>query len=269
MVGEENGSWYIGEMRQALTQYLMVIVLVVGSYFLGVYKTKVEYLEKGVGNTVAQVDQGQAAAKPTTVDMDKVREQFDGKHITFGDKDAKLVITEVSDPSCPYCHIAGGLHPELNNSSSQFRLVKDGGTYVAPVPEIKKLVDSGEASFLFVYSPGHGNGEVGTQALYCAYEQDKFWEAHDVLMTKVGYDLLNNTVQNDLTKSSQVTGILKNVLDSGKLQTCLDSKKYATQPSEDTAFVQSLTGGVGTPTFIVNEKLVEGAQPWSALESLL
>ncbi len=244
-------------------------MLVVGSYFLGVYKTKVEYLEKGVPNTAAQVAPDQQPAKPTTVDLDKVREKFDGKHITFGDKDAKIIITEVSDPSCPYCHIAAGLHPELNNSSPQFKLVKDGGTYVAPVPEIKKLIDSGKASFLFIYSPGHGNGEVGTQAMYCAYEQGKFWEAHDILMTKTGYDLLNNTVKNDLTQSSKITGLLRNVVDAGKLQTCLDSKKYTGQAAEDTAFVQSLTGGVGTPTFIVNEKLVEGAQPWSSIENLL
>lgn len=255
-------------MKQTIQQYVMVILLVVGAYFLGVYKTKTEMLEKGVGTGVQQ-QVGQQPVAPTTVDMEKIKDKFDGKHITFGKKDADLIITEVSDPSCPFCHIAGGLHPELNNGSAQFKMVKDGGTYVPPVPEIKKLVDSGEAAFMFLYSNGHGNGEVATQALYCAYEQGKFWEAHDKLMTKTGYDLINDVVRNDLTKANELVKLIGNSVDGKKLQTCLDSKKYAGQPAEDMAFVQSLTGGSGTPTFFVNEKIVGGAQSWSAFEPLL
>lgn len=254
-------------MKQAVQQYLMVILLVVGAYFLGVYKTKTEMLEKGIGTGTQQVGQQQAA--PTTVDIEVIKDKFDGKHITFGDKNADLIITEVSDPSCPFCHIAGGLHPELNNGSAQFKMVKDGGTYVAPVPEIKKLVEEGKAAFIFLYSNGHGNGEVATQALYCAHEQKKFWEAHDKLMTKAGYDLINDVVRNDLAKSSELVKLIGNAVDGNKLQACLDSKKYAGQPAEDMAIVQSLTGGSGTPTFFVNEKIVEGAQSWTAFEPLL
>lgn len=251
-------------VKQAVTQYLMVILLVVGAYFLGVYKTRTEYLEKGVTGAVAQASTPPSPPQtaPIVVDEAKVKAMFDGKHITFGDKNAKLIITEVSDPSCPYCHLAGGLHPELNNQSgAQFRMVKDGGTYQPPLPEIRKLVDAGKASFLWIYAPGHGNGEVGTEALYCAYDQGKFWQAHDILMSKVGYDLLNNTVQNDLSKSGQLTAALKNVLDAKALQACLDSKKYAKQPADDTAFVQSLGFG-GTPTFFINSQVVEGAASW-------
>src|SRR3989339_642510 len=259
-------------MKQAITQYLMVILLVVGAYVLGVYKTKVTYLEKGTPNAVTQGGETTQPVAPTSVDLAKIKDKFDGKHITFGDKDAKTVFTLVSDPSCPYCHIAGGLHPELNNTSTQFKLVQDGGTYVAPVLEIEKMVKAGEASFIFLYSMGHGNGEVGTQALYCAYEQGKFWEANNVLMTKAGYDLLNDVVKNDLTQSAKVVKLLGRAVDGGKLQSCLDSKKYANQPAEDMAFVRELAApaaGFGTPTFFINDKIVEGAQPWSALEAVL
>jgi protein-disulfide isomerase len=41
----------------------------------------------------------------------------------------------------------------------------------------------------------------------------------------------------------------------------LDSKKYAGQPAEDTTFVQSLGFGA-TPTFFINDKVVEGAASW-------
>ena len=253
-------------MKQAIQQYLMVIALIVGAYLIGVYKTKTEFLEKGVGNTVAQVGQPtQQQANPTTVDLEKIKDKFDGKHITFGKPNAKVLITEISDPSCPFCHIAAGLHPELNNGSAQFKMKADGGSYEPPVLEIKKLVDEGKASFIFLYAPGHGNGEVGTQAMYCAYEQDKFWEAHDKLMTKAGYDLLNDVVKNDLTQANKVVELIGSSVDSRKLQSCLDSKKYAGQAAEDTAFVQSLGFGA-TPTFFVNSTVVEGAQSWSAFK---
>lgn len=256
-------------MKQTIQQYAMVVLLVVGAYFLGVYKTKTEMLEKGIGAGVQQPAAQQQAA-PTTVDEEVLREKFEsGDYITYGKKDAKVLITEVSDPSCPFCHIAGGLHPELNNSSPQFKMVADGGSYVPPVPEIKKLVDSGEAAFMFLYSNGHGNGEVGTQLLYCGHEQGKFWEVHDKIMTKAGYDLINDVVRNDATKVGELIKLIGGVADGGKLQSCIDSKKYAGRPAEDMAFVQSLTGGSGTPTFFVNEKIIEGAQSWSAFESLL
>ncbi len=254
-------------MKQTIQQYVMIVLLIVGAYFLGVYKTKTEMLEKGVGTATPQV--GQQPAEPTTVDLAAVKSKFDGKHITFGDKNAELIFTEVSDPSCPFCHIAAGLHPELNNSSAQFKLVADGGNYVPPVPEIKKLVDEGKAAFLFLYSNGHGNGEIATQLLYCAHEQDKFWPVHDKLMTKVGYDLINDVVRNDATKVGELIKIIGNAADGGKLQSCIEGAKYAGQPAEDMAFVQSLTGGGGTPTFFVNETIISGAQPWSAFEPLL
>ncbi len=257
-------------MKQTITQYLMVILLVVGAYFLGVYKTKSEMLAKGgVGNTVAQVGQGnQPAAQPTSIDVEQIKDKFDGKHITFGKANADLIFTEVSDPSCPFCHMAAGLNKELASTSTQFKLVEDGGTYVAPVREIKKLIDEGKASFLFLYSNGHGNGEVATQALYCAYDQDKFWEAHDIFMSGAGYDLINDVVKNDMSKSNQLVALVDKVLDGKKLQSCLEKGTYAKQPAEDQAFVQSLGFGA-TPTFFVNDKVVEGAQPWSAFESLL
>ena len=47
-------------MKQNITQYLMIVLLVVGAYMVGVYKTKVEYLEGGVPGQVAQVAGEQA-----------------------------------------------------------------------------------------------------------------------------------------------------------------------------------------------------------------
>src|SRR5260221_7656408 len=169
-----------------------------------------------------------AATGAVTVTKDQIVALFnkDGV-IKFGDSSRKLLFVEFSDPSCPYCHIAGGVDPELNQSAgAQFMLTSQRGTYVAPVVEMRKLVDSGQASFVWDYTNGHGNGEMGTKALYCAFEKGKFWEVHDLLMNNAGYNLLNNDVQNDKTKSQKVADFLKGVIDSSFMKSCLDSGKY-------------------------------------------
>jgi hypothetical protein len=99
------------------------------------------------------------------------------------------------------------LIPELNKQvGERFTLTADGGTYKAPVLEMKQLVDEGKAAFAWFYSPGHGAGELATQAMYCADEQGKFWEVHDLLMTSEGYELMNETVKNDVNNSGSVNG---------------------------------------------------------------
>lgn len=252
-------------MKQAVTQYLMVIALVVGSYLLGVYKTRTEYLEKASANTVAAVGQPAQAAQPTPkpIDMAKVNSLVaDKSNLVFGNRDAKLKFIEFSDPSCPYCHVAAGLNPELSKQMNpRFVPVADGGSYQPPVVEIKKLVDAGKASLTWIYTPGHGNGELGTLALYCANEQGKFFEAHDKIMTNAGYTLMNEKIKNDRTKFGEIANFLKGSLDTAKLKSCLDSKKYEARISSDPQIASGFGYGA-TPTFFINDKAVEGASSW-------
>jgi len=204
-----------------------------------------------------------AAPAATNVSIDTIKKLFDGDYIKFGDANRKALFVEVSDPSCPYCHIAGGKDPELNKSAgSQFILVSDGGQYVAPVTEMKKLVDSGQASFLWVYYPGHGHGEVGTRALYCANDQGKFWQAQDLLMSNAGYNLLNTTIQNDKTKYAQIVDFLKTAVDPSALKNCLDSGKFDSRITSDPKIATSLNTQ-GTPNFFVNSKSFPGAYSWT------
>lgn len=249
-------------MKQAITQYVMVVLLIVGAYFLGVYKTKTEFLEKGVGT--AQVA-GETAeqATPEPLDPAKVEALFAQEgNLIFGNKDAKLKFVEFSDTSCPYCHVASGDNPELAKQiNARFVPVSAGGTYVPPVKEIKKLVDAGKAAFAWFYTPGHGNGELGTLALYCANEQGKFWEAHDLLMNNEGYALVNEKVLNDRKKVGEVATFLAQAVDSNKLKSCMESGKYEERVSNDPTIASGFGYGA-TPTFFINDKVVEGAASW-------
>lgn len=260
-------------MKQAITQYLMVVLLVVGAYFLGVYKTKTEYLEKGIATAAQGVQQ--AAPVPQPIDMAKVDALFaDKDNLVLGKRDAKIKFVEFSDTSCPFCHVAAGMNPTLSTQMNpRFTPVSAGGTYDPPVLEIKKLVDEGKAALLWLYTPGHGNGELGTLALYCANEQGKFWEAHDKLMSSEGYTLVNDKVLNDRAKTGEVASFLKGAVDSNKLKSCMDSKKYESRVTGDPQ-VASGFGYGATPTFFINDKVVEGASSWteafkSTVDSLL
>ncbi len=220
----------------------------------------------GTATTPTSSPAAQAVQQPTA-SLNQVKDTFNKSIVKFGDQNSKLVIIEVADPSCPYCSVAAGENPELNKQiSPQFTLVSDGGSYVAPVPEIEKLVKAGKAAFAWIYTPGHGNGELGTKALYCAFEKGKFWEAHDLLMSANGYDLLNNKVKNDKTKSGDMADFLQSAIDPVFMKQCLDSGKYDSRLKDDVALATGL-GITGTPGFYLNTTPFRGAYGYKDMES--
>lgn len=249
---------------------VLVVLLVVAAFLIGSFWTKIQFLEGGKTPTVANgqpsASVSPAAQQQPIVQLAQVKDAFSKSLIKFGDVNDKLLMVEISDPSCPYCQVAAGKNPSLNKQiGSQFTLVSDGGTYVAPIPEMKKLVDAKKASFAFLYYPGHGNGEMATKALYCGYAADKFWQVHDKIMTNEGYNLLNNTVKNDKSKSGELAQYLADVFDPTVMKTCLDSGKYDSQLQTDQSLSRNL-GVQGTPGFFINATNFGGAYSYKDME---
>jgi protein-disulfide isomerase len=206
-------------------------------------------------------------AGTVTADMETIKSLFSDDNITFGNADSKLLFVEVSDPSCPFCHIAGGENPELSSEvGERFQYDTDGGSYVPPVREMKKLVDEGKAAFVWIYSNGHGNGELATQSLYCAKEKGKFWEAHDILMSNAGYDKINNEIKNDKANSKKLAEFLKDAVDSKFMEECLSSGKYESKIDENQSLASSI-GVSGTPGFFVNTTNFAGAYSFTDMQS--
>ncbi len=257
-------------LPKGIMQGVLVVALVLSAFFIGSLKTKVDFYEKG-GQALGAINpspatQPQAPAQPT-ISLDQIKKVFKQNVIKFGDENKKVLLVEIGDPSCPFCHVAAGKNGELNKQmGDRFKLVADGGTYVAPVPEMKKLIDSGKASFAYIYYPGHGNGEMATKALYCASEKGKFWEVHDLLMSNAGYDLSNNKVKNDKTKSVDLADFLKPAVDPTEMKSCLDSGKYDARLQDDMKLATSL-GVQGTPGFFVNATNFSGAYSYKDMES--
>jgi protein-disulfide isomerase len=249
-----------------------IIISIVMAFAIGILWEKVSNLEggkavtsKATPTTAAQAQQGQQA-KPN-VTIDQIKKLYGMDLVKFGDDKRKVLFVDISDPSCPYCHVAAGKNPELNKQiGDRFKLVADGGTYVAPVPEMKKLVDQGKASYVFIYTPGHGNGEMGARALYCANEKGKYWEVHDLLFTNKGYELMNNTVKNDKTKAGDLADLLKSAVSASDMKSCMESDKYDKRLTADTSTAGGL-GVSGTPALFVNATLFAGAYSYKDMES--
>lgn len=267
---KEAKVFHVSSLSEKLTPVLLLVIVAM-AFGLGILWQKVSGLEKGGSTTGSTTTTQPSTQNPTaqqvTVSLDQVKSLFSKNLIKFGDAKSKVLFVEVSDPSCPYCHIAGGEDPELNKQAgSQFTMVTDGGTYVPPVPEMRKLIDAGKASFVWIYTPGHGNGEMGTKAMYCAYETGKFWQVHDLLMNNKGYDLLNNTVKNDKSQATKLVDFLKGAMDEKTLTDCLTSTKYDQRLKDDIAVATSL-GVQGTPGFFVNGTAFNGAYSYTDMKS--
>lgn len=256
------------------TTPVLVILLIIAAFLVGTFWTRIQSLKSGQSLDGVKPQTSVApAGKYPILTLEMVKKAFNQALVKFGDVNNKLVFVEVSDPSCPYCHAAAGENGELNKQlDDRFILVSDGGTYVAPVPEMKKLVEADRASLAYLYFPGHGVGEMGTKALYCAFEKDRFWEVHDKLMTNEGYDLINNVVRNDKNKSGELVSFLKDVIDQASLKSCLESGRYDPQLTTDTDTSREimLSGNqsdrIGTPAFFVNSTYFNGAYSYKDIE---
>jgi protein-disulfide isomerase len=248
---------------------IVIVLLAIAAFLAGRYSNNFELVNKAQKTTDnnPQATTTPAPKPAATVTLDQVKALFKEGNIFFGDANKKVLFVEVSDPSCPYCQVAAGKNPTLNAQiGPQFKLVSDGGTYVAPVPEMRKLVESGKAGYAWVYYPGHGNGEMATKALYCAFDNGKFWQVHDLLNSSAGYDLINNQVKNDKTKASLLVNFLKSAIDANKLTACLNGGKFDSRPASDMAVGKSL-GVSGTPMFIINTTIKAGAYSYTDMQT--
>ena len=256
----------ISEQLKNNSASLLVLLLVVGAFYIGKLSTEVKVLKTAAPAAVQQPSGGTAPSKPA-VSLDTIKGLFKKDLVKFGDAGKKVIFVEVSDPSCPFCHAASGLNPTLSKQmGAQFVLTNDGGTYKAPGIEMKKLLDQGKIGYIWMYSNGHGNGELAAKALYCANEKGKFWDAHSLLFSSAGYEMINTTVKNDITKSQTMADFLAKAVDSKFMNDCLSKDKYKERIAADVAVATSI-GVQGTPGFFVNDVNFPGAVSFTEMEA--
>ncbi len=156
-----------------------------------------------------------------------------------GDKDAPVTIIEWSDFECPFCA----------------RFYRD----TLPLIE-EEYIKTGKVKLVFRDFPlsFHQNAQKAAEAAECAGEQGKFWEMHDLLF--------ENGVEGGVTTFKQYAKQLG--LNTAKFNECLDSGAMASEVRKDTADGAAV-GIQGTPGFLINGKLVSGAQPFSNFKQVI
>jgi len=157
---------------------------------------------------------------------------------TMGDPNAPVVIEEFSDFQCGYCR--------------QFFLQTEPAL-------IEQYVATGKVYFMYrTLGDWLGPGsQLLAEASYCASDQDMFWEYHDALFASQGQVAFTS---DNLLKLAEDTG-----LDMNAFRSCVESYKYRPQVMKDKQ--DGLAAGVrGMPTFLINGKLIVGAQPFSVFQ---
>lgn len=239
------------------TNQVLVVLLIVASFFLGTLWTKVQYLEKNnssgsntAGNagvtTAPQAPVGDTGPVTVSIDDDAV----------LGDKNAKVTLIDFSDYECPFCkrHFEQTL-PEL----------------------MKKYIDTGKVKMVYRDLPLPFHEPMATTeaiAANCAREQgddSTYYKFHDEIFKRT------TSNGNGLTKENLYTIAADLGLNADTFKSCLDSEKYKDEVQKDLADANK-AGATGTPTFFIGKstsngeisatKLV-GAQPLSAFEAII
>jgi protein-disulfide isomerase len=178
-----------------------------------------------------------AAAAP---DANKVYDiPVPGKAPMKGAAKPKVVVQEFSDFQCPFC---SRVLPTID------QLMKEYGDKVQIVWRDYPL-------------PFHNDAHLAAQAAREVFTQkgDKaFWAYHDLLFQNqraLGRDALEKYAE-------QIGGI-----DMKAFKAALDSGKHKTTIDADVAAVTKAGARIGTPSFFINGKLLQGAQPYAAFKA--
>jgi protein-disulfide isomerase len=158
-----------------------------------------------------------------------------------GGKNAKVVIQEFSDFQCPFCSRVG--------------------------PTVKQISEEYKDKVRIVWRnyplPFHQNAGPAAQAATEVFDQggsDKFWAYHDLMFANQG-----SLARADLEKyAEQVGGI-----NMAKFRAALDNKTHEARVKADMDAVTKAGASIGTPSFFINGKLLQGAQPFDAFKTAI
>jgi predicted DsbA family dithiol-disulfide isomerase len=199
-----------------------------------------DYLENQIRETALEEFAEEAAAEsdieyvlgPFRVELDIAGAPFTGP------ADAPITMVEFSDFECPYCQSFGPTVEQVK----------------ATYPDDVKVV------FLqFPLRQIHPNAQKSGEASLCAFEQDKFWEAHDLYFAE-----RSSLTVPDLKEKAGRLG-----LDTEAFATCLDSGKYADRVQAEMD-AGAAVGVTGTPAVFINGRpLPGGAVPFEMVAELI
>ncbi len=165
----------------------------------------------------------------------------------MGSPDAPITIIEFGDYQCPNCK----------------------KWFLNTKPDIvTNYIDTGKANLIFVDIAFLGKDSVpAARATYCAEEQGKYWEYHDLLYN------FQEGIDSGWANSERLKAFAQSLeLDEELFNSCVDSGKFAKRVQFNFNEAKK-QGANGTPTFIIvnseGQQKIGGAQPYSVFQKVL
>jgi len=220
-----------------LSIFYLLIFLVTLTFFLTLFNTFNFFTERTLTGMAVKNSLDQNFSYNVT--KEKITLSLITEPPVLGNKDANITITEFLDYECPF--------------SKKY--------FTQSYPKIlKEYIETGKAKLIFRDFPVHKNSEIASEASYCIREQlgdEAYFEMHDLLLNSQNLSFQN------------IKFLAKNFsINQEKFEDCLNSERYKE------VIQQSLKEGVekgvrGTPTLFINEKIIEGAQPYIVIKNTL
>jgi len=162
---------------------------------------------------------------------------------SLGEPTAQVVIHEYADYQCPFCGVfSRSIKPELQ----------------------EKYIDTGLARLVWHDFAWYGDeSRIAANAARCAADQDQFWEFHDLL-----FERQLGTNQGTFSRDNIKRLGVALALEPEAFESCVDANAYAGAIDADMRRVRRL-GLNGTPSFIIGEQRVIGAQLFEVFEEAI
>ena len=186
------------------------------------------------------------------------RPQADANHM--GDPNAPVKLVAYSDYQCPFCErFSAETEPQLVEA-----YIATGKVYFTYRSAGNWVSDN--------IKGGKTESEDAAKAAYCAGDQNKYWEMHDMLFANVLGEDADSFTDRRLAAIAEKTG-----LDMDKFNQCYSAGAYDDQVFQDGK--DALIAGVtGTPSFVLSytdasgkevTQLIEGAQPFAKFQEAI
>ena len=160
---------------------------------------------------------------------------------TMGDPKAPVKIVEYADYQCPFC----------------LRYWQETEPLI-----IKTYIATGKVFYEYRSVGAFIGPESASaaEAAYCAGDQGKFWEYHDILFSNWTGENAGDFAPAKLNQYAAAAS-----LDINKFNDCLRQGLHKGQVQQDVASAKA-DGIQATPSFVINGKLIEGAQPFDLMQ---
>lgn len=162
----------------------------------------------------------------------------------MGDLNAPVKIVEFADYQCPFClRYWTETEPQI----------------------IQNYVATGKVYYEYRSVGGFVGPESAdaANAAYCAADQNKFWEYHDILFANWTGENAGDFTPDKLRQYATAIN-----LNLDQFNTCINSGAHTDEVNQDVTDAKA-AGVTGTPAFVINGKLIEGAQPYSAFQQAI